>query len=186
VTNHHLIVIGVLKHKRQYSGEESLRVRVEYPVDFPRSVPRVFDHDRVFVPSAKGHQFPDHALCLHFPPRATFSTNSTLLIAEVLGAALNWVIKRNIFERNGRTLWPGAAEEHGLAKPYRQLVLDVAAQSRSIFTLLWVEWALRTRQFPKLDAPCPCISGRRLSACHEELAHALQRAVYFTVQEGNR
>jgi hypothetical protein len=186
VSNHQLVVIGVLKHRRQYSGDESMRVRVEYPIDFPRSVPRVFDHDKVFVPSSAGHQHPDYGLCLHFPLRATFSTDANLLIAEVLGAALNWVIKRNIFERNGRTLWPGDTEEHGLARPSRRLALDIAEQTHNIFILLWVDWALRTSQFSKLDAPCPCISGRQLSECHGELARALQFAIYYTLQEARR
>lgn len=180
-----LIVLGVLSHTRRYGGTESLRVRLEYPDDFPSWEPTVFDHDKVFTPSAAGHQFSNHALCLQFAPRKEFSTNALTLGSEALGAALNWIVKRNIFERSGGKNWPGEAERHGYARPYRQLAMERAAVFPGTFLQVWVHWALDAGCIPQLNAPCLCLSGRSLGTCHGELAYLVERAIYYTILEGS-
>ena len=178
-----LIVIGQLSRKRRYGGTESLRIRVEYPRDFPDTEPRVVDHDKVFRPSAAGHQFSDYCLCLQFPLRGEFSRDAQVLISEVLGAAWNWMLKRNIFERNGQRDWPGETEEHGYAGPYRTLAFERAAASRAIFLEVWVEWAISTGSRPRLGEACPCLSGRSLGECHGDLAKLVAGAIYYSLQE---
>jgi SEC-C motif len=180
-----LIVVGHLSRRRRYGGTESLRVRLEYPSDFPDTEPKVIDQDKVFKPSAAGHQFSDYSLCLQFPLRGEFSTDAEVLISEVLGAAWNWMVKRNIFERNGQRGWPGTAEEHGYAGPYRTLAVERAAASREIFLEVWVEWAISTRSYPRLGETCPCLSGRKLGKCHSDLAELVAGAIYYTIQEAH-
>lgn len=181
-----LVVLGVISHARPYSGVESLRVRLEYPDDFPHSEPTVFDHDKVFAPSAAGHQFSNHALCLQFAPRREFSTNALTLGSEVLGSAMNWMVKRNIFERSGGKNWPGDVEHHGYARPYRQLAMERAAAFPRTFLPVWVEWAVNAGAYPRVDGMCPCLSGRTLGNCHNELAHLVERAVYYSILEASR
>jgi hypothetical protein len=178
-----LIVIGQLSRKRRYGGTESLRIRLEYPRDFPDTEPSVVDHDKVFTPSAAGHQFSDYSLCLQFPLRREFSRDAQVLISELLGAAWNWMLKRNIFERNGQREWPGETEEHGYAGPYRTLALERAAASREIFLEVWVEWAISTGNRPRLEEACPCLSGRSLGKCHNDLAELVAGAIYYYLQE---
>lgn len=132
-----LSVIGVLSHERAYSGSESLRVRLEYPDDFPDTEPAVYDRDKVFEPIVAGHQFPDYGLCLRFPGREAFAKDVKLTSGEVLGAALNWLVKRGIFERSGRKNWPGEAEPHGWARPYAELARERAAQVPGLFLSVW-------------------------------------------------
>jgi hypothetical protein len=175
LVNEQLVATGMIARDREYGGSERLRVRLEYPDRFPLLEPRVYDHDHVFQPSAAGHQFPDFKLCLHFPERPEFTQDENALADEVLGAALNWMIKRNIFERNERH-WPGEAEPHGYAEPYKRLALERAAQGKG-FMLPWVEFALATGNQSRGGAPCPCLSGAPLGACHPELARLVDMAI---------
>jgi len=107
------------------------------------------------------------------------------ITSEVLGAALNWLIKRNIYERGGRKNWPGDAEPHGMAGPYRLLATERAIASGSLLLAVWSEWAIRTSSCPKLAASCPCLSGRALGKCHRELADLVASAIYFAGWEAN-
>lgn len=184
VSEGRLMVIGTLSHKRPHCGVESLRVRLEYPQTFPLLEPRVFDHDKVFVPSPDGHQFgQDYGLCLRFPAREEFSRDIEVLGREVLGAAWSWMIKRNIFERNKSKGWPGEAEPHGWAAPYRQLVLEELIAARHTFLDIWAEWAMRTFSPARLQGPCPCLSGRTLNGCHRRIAELVDAAIYHTMRE---
>lgn len=179
-----LIAIGTLSRSRPHCGRESLRVRLEYPNDFPQSEPVVFDHDKVFAPSAKGHQCSDGSLCLQFPAREEFSKDIGVLSREVLGAAWNWMVKRNIYERDQSKGWPGEAEAHGYAVPYRQLVLEELIAANQPFLNIWAEWAIRTRSPARLHGPCLCLSGRSLGRCHKKIAELVNAAIYHSIQEG--
>jgi hypothetical protein len=186
---HHLddgnfITIGRLSHNRPHCGIESLRVRLEYPDDFPQSEPVVFDHDKAFVPSADGHQFSDGSLCLRFPARDEFSKDIRALCREVLGAAWNWMVKRNIYERDKSKGWPGEAEAHGYALPYRQLLLEELIAENHPFLNIWAEWATRTGSPARLQGPCLCLSGRSLGQCHKRIAELVDAAIYHSIREG--
>ena len=92
LTNGMLQIEGVLSFTQEETGRiYSLKVRLEYPREYPWAVPSVFDQDKQFRPSANGHQFPDYRLCLSFPEREEFGLASEQLSSEVLGAALIWL-----------------------------------------------------------------------------------------------
>jgi hypothetical protein len=177
-----LVVKGLLSHNRKYGGKQSLRVRLEYPYRFPEIEPAVFDHDKVFKPSPRGHQFENWSLCLQFPDSGQFSKDALVLTGEVLGASLNWVAKRNIFERTGK--WPGD-EEHGFAGPYRRLAVECAAESGNLVLQVWTDWTLRSGICPNLGASCPCLSGRKLAECHRRLGDLICKAVFHAIREGS-
>jgi hypothetical protein len=173
-----LTIQGVVSHQKRYGGIESLRIRLEYGPGFPDKEPCVFDHDEVFSPIARGHKFPNHGLCLRFPYRETFSKDPALVTAEVLEASLHWVIKRNIFERTGE--WPGETEEHGFARPLRALVFERALATGNGYLLLWAEVALALSLIPRMDAACPCQSGRPVKNCHADFGRLLRDAIFAT------
>jgi len=178
-----LTVIGTLSRDRKYGGVESLRIRLAYPFSFPEIEPMVFDHERIFVPRTEGHQFRNWALCLQFPENKEFSNDITTITYEVLGASLNWLVKRNIFERTGE--WPGATEDHGWARPYCRLAIEHAASARNSFLQFWVEWSIRSRTLPRPDAMCPCLSGRKLRICHGRLGELIRKAIFYAMHEEN-
>jgi hypothetical protein len=128
----------------------------------------VFDCENQFQPSAKGHQFLDHRLCLSFPPRQEFTLGSESLSGEVLGASLIWLDKRFIFERT--TEWPGEAEEHGWSRPLGQLLLEDAKRSADLSLKAWTDWVVEELVTPKYDGGCPCCSGKAFWLCHRKLA----------------
>jgi hypothetical protein len=176
-------VIGTVSHNRPFCGEESLRLRLEYPDDFPQGEPLVFDHEKVFVPSANGHQFQDGRLCLRFPEREEFSKDVNSLSREVIGAAWNWMVKRNVYERDKTKGWPGDAEAHGYAEPYGQLVLEQLIAANDSFLDVWAEWAIRARSPVQPHGPCPCLSGRSLTKCHTRIAELVNAAIYHSIRE---
>jgi hypothetical protein len=141
---------------------------MEYPTEYPWDVPRVFDHEKLFQPSANGHLFPDHRLCLSFPLRQEFTLGSDSLSGEVLGASLIWLDKRFIFERT--TKWPGEAEEHGWSRPLRQLLVEEANRSAVPSLKAWTNWVVEELVMPNIDGGCPCCSGKTFRLCHRKLA----------------
>jgi hypothetical protein len=183
-----LQVIGQVYRNRKYGSAEYLRVRLDYPDSFPDEEPTVFDDDMHFRPSRDGHQFTNYALCLRFPfRRAQFGFTIETLGEEVLGAALSWLIKRNIFERTGE--WPGDAEEHGLARPLAKLAREIARETGIYFLEVWAEFCITHAVVPKWDGVCPCLSGKRVNHCHDHLARMIEMAVIASrreVQSGTR
>lgn len=168
VKGRRLQVIGLLSHVQQETGrEETLRVRMEYPKEYPWDIPSAFDHDRQFVPSADGHQYPDYQLCLSFPLRPEFHLGSESLAAEVLQASLIWLNKRCIFQRLGA--WPGVAEEHGYVRPLIPLLREEAKQSLSLSACAWCDWVLAELVSPNPEGHCPCLSGKPFETCHRRL-----------------
>lgn len=166
----HLAAIGQLHYNAHRTGKEHhLRIRLEYPADFPRSAPHVFDHDHVLRTGNDGHLLHTHELCLTLAARGEFTLNSPTLTAEVLGAALVWFRKREIYNKNGD--WPGQAERHGL---YADIDLLV---ERGIITdeQTMTDWLMRHATTPsgQLTSPdryaqCPCGSGKRVRFCHKD------------------
>lgn len=164
-----LQVEGKLAYTLLETGRiQSLAIRMEYPTEYPWDVPKIFDCENHFQPSAKGHQFPDHRLCLSFPPRSEFTLGSESLSGEVLGASLIWLDKRFIFERTAE--WPGEAEEHGWARPLRQLLIEEANRSAAPSLKAWTDWVVEELVTPNYDGGCPCCSGKAFRLCHRKLA----------------
>ncbi len=164
-----LRIQGRIGLKPQETGKlQTMTIRVEYSAAYPWEVPKVFDHEGQFQPSANGHLFSDHRLCLSFPPRGEFAVGSETLACEVLGASLIWLDKRFIFERT--TKWPGEAEEHGWAKPLRKLLIEEANRSGAISLKAWTNWVVEDLVTPQYDGGCPCCSGRTFKLCHRRMA----------------
>lgn len=164
-----LHVLGTLSFQQPETGRTySLKVRLIYPPEYPLEVPSVIDEDKQFQPSANGHQFSDHMLCLSFPERREFDLGSEQLSSDVMKAALIWLDKRYIFERNGN--WPGEAEEHGWVRPLRRLLKEEAARSHNGSISAWSEWVIAGLITPHYEKGCPCCSGRAFVACHRRLA----------------
>jgi hypothetical protein len=168
-----LRVIGVLSRHKKYGGVESLRVELVYPAGFPEVEPEVFDYDGAFEPSSDGHQYPNRSLCLSFPLRKEFSFTNENLTLEVLGAALNWMVKRNIFERSNPKRWPEEAEPHGWGPAYKALLIEQARNGDGLLEA-WIDWAITVGARPNWTGECPCLSGRAIRSCHRELAASLE------------
>jgi hypothetical protein len=146
-----------------------VRVRLEYPSDFPKRTQRVFDHDEVFKTGANGHLLTSHEMCLTFSERGEFAIGTERLTEEVIGAALVWFHKRLLFERTGT--WPGPAERHGIAALLDLLVeRRVAGDANAISNWLFQHAASSDGrpQKPDVYAPCPCGSGKPLKFCHHD------------------
>ena len=162
--------VGTVHHRGTRSGRlYELRIMMEYPRNFPRTLPRVFDHDHVFEPSLDGHLFSTHEICLTLPERNEFNTTSDYLTEEILSATLIWFHKRRLFERN--RVWPGPAERHGV-----HAVIDLLIEQQMITDeetiLAWLRahacGSAGNYRAPDRYAPCPCGSEKALKFCHEE------------------
>jgi hypothetical protein len=160
--------IGTLRFIGRRSGRQHhFRIRLEYPAQFPKKAPRVFDHDKRFTPTLDGHLFSTHELCLTLPERGEFTMGSDELTQEVLGAALIWFQKRLIFDRTSH--WPGPAEPHGVNAVIDLLVeRHVAPDAMTISAWLLAHACTPNGHpaQPDLYASCPCGSGKRLKFCH--------------------
>jgi hypothetical protein len=164
-----LQIVGRIRSRQIETGKlHSMVVRLDYPRRYPREAPRVFDHERQFRPSAKGHQFMDYSLCLSFPLRGEFAIGSEALSREVLGSSLIWFDKRLIFDRTDR--WPGEAEEHGWARPLAKLILEEARRSDRATLEPWAIWIVDGVATLNYNGGCPCCSGRNFRQCHSRLA----------------
>lgn len=177
-----LRIIGRIGMRQVETGKlQTMVVEVAYPKQYPWDVPRVFDYEKRFKPSAKGHQFVDYGLCLSFPLRDEFALGSDLLSCEILKASLVWLDKRLIFERIDR--WPGEQEEHGWAGPLRQIIIEKAGKSESRSLRIWTAWIAADSVLPNYDGGCPCCSGRAFRQCHRELALLVHLYVHCRREE---
>jgi hypothetical protein len=165
---------GTLFYRAERSGKlDAFRVEVRYPRRFPGAFQRVYDKEKRFELCENGHLFSDHQLCLTFKERKEFSLNTEALTEEVLGAALVWFDKRLIFERNGRTNWPGPAEAHG-SQAQVNFILEEAGLLHSPTASAWAnelyQRALLEHRFVPFNpySLCPCSSGKKIKFCHGE------------------
>jgi hypothetical protein len=174
--------LGTLHFVGHRTGRKQvLRVRLEYPAEFPKKVPRVYDHDGQFATCLEGHLFSDHELCLTLPERGEFRLGTEELTAEVLGATLIWFQKRLLFDRTKR--WPGPAEPHGINAVLNLLVERFVAPDASTISA-WLLAHASTHAGnpgePDLYATCPCGSGKKLKFCHrDELNLVFKRIARF-------
>jgi hypothetical protein len=162
--------VGKLHYIGARSGMiHSMRVRLEYPRDFPKGAQWVFDHDKIFKPCADGHLLCTHEMCLTLSERGEFAVGTEGLTEEVLGASLIWFHKRQLYERTGR--WPGQAERHGIAALIDLLVERSVAPDFMTFSSWLAKYAAtpdgRLKE-PNLYAPCPCGNGKSLKFCHRD------------------
>lgn len=164
------IALGSVRFVGHRSGKQhEMRIRLEYPRNFPNNVQRVFDHDKIFTPGSNGHLLSNHELCLTLPERREFSLNTENLTEEVIGAALVWFYKRLLYERT--KIWPGPAERHGINAVIDLLVeRQIVRDAKAIST--WLKTNATTTsgkvKEPNLYAPCLCGSGEKLKFCHRE------------------
>lgn len=170
VANWKFVAIGTLHFTGHRSGREHhFPIKIEYPPNFPKEVPRVFDHDKHFAPSPDGHLFSTHELCLTLPERGEFSGESEKLTEELLGASLIWFHKRLIFDRTRH--WPGPAERHGIKALIDLLVeREIVKDPNAISAWLVAHAATpdgRLRE-PDIYAQCPCGSDKALRFCHQD------------------
>jgi hypothetical protein len=165
-----LQVFGIVSATQEETGrKQSLRIRMEYPPLYPWEIPSVFDDEKIFTPSADGHQFPNYSLCLTFPHNEEFTLGSEELSTEVLGASLIWVDKRFIFARTGQ--WPGEAEKHGWALPLCRLLRGEVRKCGNPWLNAWTEWIIAQLIAPNPTAKCPCQSGITFQRCHRRLLY---------------
>ena len=185
-----LVVIGGIRNENEQAAPEAMRIRLEYATSYGQKDTllsdhpiRVFDHDEIYD-TKHGHVFPDHRLCLEYRFRKSLSRDPSSAAAEVIGASLLWMIKRNIFERNGGR-WPGPEEPHGDFEPLRTLATETARQTRFAATLEpWAQLSIDLRRMPSLDGSCPCGSGKRLRGCHVHLAGLISAAIISANGDG--
>lgn len=178
-----LRVIGRIGSRQIETGKlQTMVVSLQYPRQYPWEVPRVIDHEKRFQPSAKGHQFVDHGLCLSFPLRAEFTVGSDALGCDVLRSSLVWLEKRFIFERTGR--WVGDQEKHGWSGPLRQLLVEEAGRSSAISLRAWTDWIRADLVLPNIDGGCPCCSGKVFHRCHPKLAMLACLYMFWSREEG--
>jgi hypothetical protein len=177
-----LQVFGTISVTETVSGRvQSLYIRMEYPSSYPRSVPQVFDHEKVFTPSTAGHQFSNHRLCLSFPLREEFTRDSDGLSTEILGASLIWLDKRSIFERT--TKWPGDAEDHSWTGPLRDLLREEVKKDRNPWIGAWTDWIIAELIVPNYRDRCPCQSGRVFALCHARLLNLASEYLLHSIHE---
>lgn len=174
-----------------------MRVRLEYPHHYGRALTifekcavvasrhtdsiAVFDHDKVFVPSANGHLFKNHQLCLEYPFRDELSRIPVRAAAEVLGATTLWLFKRNIFERSNQ--WPGDTEDHGYSAPSRAVAVR-AARLSGVNLEPWARLSIDASILPRFDKPCPCGSRQTLFTCHSRVGQLVAIAIILSRGEG--
>ena len=167
--------IGILHYHGHRSGRQhAFSIRLEYPRTFPRIPQRVFDQDKVFVPSPDGHLLRTHEICLTLPERNEFSIGTGQITEEVLGATLIRFHKRRLFDRTG--LWPGPAERHGTTAVIDLLIPQGILHDEET-TCAWLQQHATTTaggyQAPSRYAPCPCGSQKTMKFCHEEALRPL-------------
>ncbi len=172
------IVVGDLIFMRRYSSrKEMLRIRMEYPADFPQREQRVFDHRMRFAPGTLGHMFADYGLCLSLPECEEFSVNTDELTKEILGASLVWFHKRLIYERLKK--WPGE-EYHGI-QPRLEILIGRAGLSQAPGIQSWIDETVRNQreghQMVDPYSPCPCNGLQPLTFCHWEALRPFFRVV---------
>jgi hypothetical protein len=172
-----LEVIGTIGRKRKCGTWQRMRLRIAYPHNFPANPPIVFDSDKRFEPVGGSHQFLDYQLCLEFPHRHSFSKLEDVVSAEVLGASLNWMVKRELFDKNPALGWPEEAEPHHKGLAFAKLAWDLASESGIGLLKVWVVSAVELNAEPRFDRRCPCGGTKLLKDCHSRIGNYIGAAI---------
>jgi hypothetical protein len=173
VVNSHTRIGGGLAFALQYKDleciEDSYRVSIEIPEDFPRQLPNIREIEGR-IPR-QFHTNPDGTLCLGSPTRIRLMLGDTpTLVRYVRKSVIPYLYSFSYFERHG-TL-PFGQLDHGpdgIRKDYANL-----------FGLpggLAVTEMVRLASLRKRDAnkhPCPCGSLSRVGRCHHRQINRLR------------
>jgi hypothetical protein len=169
--------IGMLLFAGSRSGKHyMLRIRIDYPWNFPAALPHVYDQDKILKVDANGHLIGKHELCLTLLERCEFALRTDHLTVDLLGAALVWWHKRVIYDGTGK--WPGDAERHGINALIDLLVERNVAPDANVLSRWLLVHATTSQgraQLPSPYAPCPCGNGKTLKFCHGDALQPLLR-----------
>jgi hypothetical protein len=129
---------------------------------YPRRMPDVYETAGRIPRNADHHMYPDGRACLFAPGEQWLHWPRGSNLRDFLdGPVRSFFISQAIFERTGE--WEFGQRSHGaigILESYEELI-----GSQDVTTVLrYLEVLSRPKLRPR--SPCPCGSGKAISACH--------------------
>jgi hypothetical protein len=161
---------GILPLKAHCGVTEEIRVRIDYPHEYPRRLPIARDPVGRFEPSPNGHINKDGSFCLTLPLDKEFDLDSTNFIVDFVDAVALFVDRELIYEVTGQ--WPGPEWGHG-GKGVQEL-MECEFGTTDTATITRLADLARGRSSLSRNAECPCGSGRKYKHCHLKTVRELR------------
>lgn len=150
----------------------SVRLRIEFPHNYPDGEPRVFDADKHFA-AHDGHSLLDRHIsengwfCLWLPPLSKWDRSNPSALLDFLGHVALFVHRQFIYDIIGS--WPGEQWAHstdGWIEFIHQRLDEICISPKTFCA------GLRSG-FPGRKAACICGSGRLYIECHRSAINKL-------------
>lgn len=140
-----------------------IRIRVDFPANYPADEPTAYDDAGTFSPSLDRHILKDGQFCLWLPPCTPWDRDDPRRLLRFLDEVTVFLERQLIYEITRK--WPGGQYDHGAAG-YRQFMLTALGENeehlRSLFPVI-----IGTAR-PSRNDLCPCGSNRKYKRCHAE------------------
>lgn len=143
---------------------KSIRIKIEFPKDYPKSTPKAYDVENKFGGyNPNRHINTDNSFCLYLPEKVNFDFVKKHTILNFLDILVVFLRKQFIFERAGK--WPGYEEPHGIeALEILYYGKFIGADSPEIRKKLRKYW--ETKLKVGRNNPCPCGNNKKYKKCH--------------------
>ncbi len=148
------------------------QIEVEFPLDFPDSLPIVRELGGRIPRNADRHIFKqDDALCLFVADEASWvCPDRSDFLGFLDGPVRNFLISQTVFDLTGK--WPFGQRSHG-AKGLFEFYAEKLAAS-DVQVVLKLMDLMRKKEI-KGHWPCPCGSGKRLRDCHYRIVREFRQ-----------
>lgn len=147
-------------------------IEVEFPPDFPDSLPTVREVGGRIPRTADRHILePDGTVCLYVPDEASWVCPDRSDILSFLdGPVRNSFIGQTVFELTGK--WPFGQRSHD-ARGFFEFYSEKLGVSDARVVLSFMN-VMRQKEV-KGHWRCPCSSGKRLRDCHYEIVREFRQ-----------
>lgn len=149
-----------------------IRVRVDFPANYPSQEPRAYDVANRFPHVPDRHFCPDGQCCLWLPPESRWNPSDPEGLCRFLEEVAIFFDRQLVYDVEGKSSWPGGERGHGAAG-YVEFVEELLNGDRGLLGALAPTFANISRI--GRNSSCPCGSGRKYKRCHlglvEEISH---------------
>ncbi|HEY3375240.1 MAG TPA: hypothetical protein VGK02_09280 [Candidatus Aquicultor sp.] len=173
-----VVLVGVLPLDGTVEGlyiQDSYRVRIEFPDDYPYALPGVYEvggrKEKVMQiwklnNSANLHYFREGKACLCYAAAKKRYCNRNTTIETLLNELIIWFFyEQSYFEKTGK--WPAGEYGHGFIGTMQFYREELQVEDNSLI-ISSVKF-LATSDAIKADTPCLCGSRKLISKCHPSL-----------------
>jgi len=165
---------GALIYHAECGIPAEVKVRLDFPFNYPQGEPHAFDAAGRFQHTEDRHfSTHDGCCCLWLPPKSRWDSMNSDALVPFLDEVVVFFDRQLVFDAGGQVSWPGGEYGHR-GNGYREWLREELGSEKLITLLLPV---LKGAQKVGRNDLCLCGSQLKFKRCHESNIDKIKRHI---------